>query len=705
MKWNDLKEFWHYCCLRLEEWLKAPRTRTHYQSILTRIRFLGSIIGRLYFENLYLNQKNRLLKKVNRQAGKYEDTWKSKIRIGGLLVIMMLLTYWIRWILLPDSVAIIGYICYQHQQYLNDPATTAVELTKDKLQTLTLQQEFYQRPKFVLENLVKLYEFLRVGNQGIFFDDFIAAETVQRIDEPGFTGLIIFAITSRYPNIKVIDSKDLMLNYYILPDVKSKDYILNGWIKLDLIGLLRRESLGETLDVMAQNKVYTCYPEVKNKILRIEKDNLNRKRQQYVDNHNLPKKVWSIWDFFDLKVRQLGFSYWDNNSESIVGNNNYIKVRMRLIGENTYNDAKKKVDLVAKQLRCDVMTSPIASDHGSFWMTFILNEIKAPKTTNVTTIKRNADKGYFNLGNSRTGEYLVKLPRADELTSLLIGGISRSGKSTLSTQLISSLLYLKTNDKYDYSDVYIGTVKDEDYLSNGFKDTGMLIESEPLKIYEMLKYVDSKATERKQLFIDHGVKNIKEYNHKYPNDHLGKWLIIFDEYANTLAAAEREQIKVGGKKVKLRDAIEQIMVKIGQEHGSRGVSLIVITQQFSKGEVGRLFDATNIHILGYAQPNVWNSIDNTQEMAKHLQAKGNQRQGLFFINAPDLPVKNPQVTFSNGFTEIRTANIDTEEVRQNFDRQFKTSDEYYTTNGLGTYETKIEPKQITIEELIDSEKA
>lgn len=540
MKWHDLKECLYYCRLRLEEWRKATQTSSQYQSIMSRLSFLGSIIGRLYYENCYLRQKNKLLQKLNRQAGQYEDTSYARLRVSGVLLIMLLLTWWTKRMLLVDFVVIIGYLYYQHRQYLKDPATTAVELSKDQLQRLTLRQEFYQFPTIVLKNLMELYEFLQVGNQQILFDNFIASETVQRIDEPGFNGLIIFSITSRYPNIKAANFKDFMLNYYILPDMKSGKYILDGWLKLDLIGLLQGYSLAETLEIMAKNKRYQLYPEVKKEISRLEEGELHRKREQYVITHQLPAKIWSIWDFFDLNSKRLGFSYWDNNADSIAGSANYIKIRMRLIGDNTYSDAKKNTGLVAKELRCDVMTAAIASDHGSFWMTFVLSEIKAPKTTNVEAIKRNANKGYLNLGNSRTGEYMMKLPRADELTSVLIGGISRSGKSTLSTQLILNLLYLRTNGKYDYDNVCIATVKDEDYMANGFKDAGMLVESEPLKIYRMLKYVDAKVTERKQLFIDNDVKNIKEYNRSYPTEHLGKWLVVFDEYANTLAAAESE---------------------------------------------------------------------------------------------------------------------------------------------------------------------
>lgn len=683
MKWHDLKECWYYCWLRLEEWLKATQTSSHYQAIMDKLSFLGGIIGRLYFENLYLRQKNKLLKKLNRQAGQYEDTAQTKLKAGGLLLSMLLLTWWTKRMLLVDVVAIVGYLYYQHRQYLKDPATTAVGLSIDQLQRLTLKQEFYQFPTIVLKNLMELYGFLRVSNQQILFDNFIASETVQRIDEPGFNGSVIFAITSRYPNIQAVNFEDTMLkHYYILPDAKSRNYILKGWLKLDLIGLLQGYSLAETLELMAKNKLYKLYPEVRKEISRLEGEELHQKREQYVITHKLSAKIWSIWDFFDLKSKQLGFSYWDNNADSIVGNSNYIKIRMRLIGDSTYNDVQKKTRLVAKELRGDVMTAPIASDHGSFWMTFILSEIKSPKTTHVAVIKENANKGYVNLGNSRTGQYLMKIPKNDELTSILVGGQSRSGKSTLTTQLILSLLYLKTDNKYDYSDVYICTIKDEDYIVNGFEGAGMLVKSKPAEIYDMLKYVDEQATKRKGLFIERGVKNIKEFNQQYPNEYLGKILVVFDEYANTLAASESEQVEVGGKKVKQRVAIEQLMVKIGQEHGSRGVSFIITTQQFSKGEIGRASDVINIQILGYAQPNVWNSIDNTQEMAKYLQSKSDQRRGLFFINAPDLPVKKPQVTFNCGFTEIRTANIETEEVRQNFDRHFQTSSNYYANQGI-----------------------
>lgn len=295
------------------------------------------------------------------------------------------------------------------------------------------------------------------------------------------------------------------------------------------------------------------------------------------------------------------------------------------------------------------------------------------------------------IGNSVTGRYIVKLPRGDDLLAILCGAQSRNGKSTMITQVILSLLYLKTKNGFDYSDVFIATVKDEDYITNGFKSSGMLVESEPMRIYKMLQYLDIKATKRKKLFIKNGVKNIKEFNHKFPERYLGKQLLIFDEYANTLASAESERVEIAGRKVKLREAIEQLMLKISQEHASRGVSLIVITQQFAKNQVGRLFDAMNVQLLGYARANVWNSIDNSQEMSRYIESKRDDRRGLFFINAPDLPAQGEQVVFNAGYTEIRTANIETDEVRRDFDRHFETSREYQRISGEAPINDEVEP--------------
>lgn len=675
MNKQDLLEFAYYLEHRIRAWLSQHDDNRTYVFAKNIANKTWIFLCRVYYENLYLAMKGSLLKQSYPIIGHPQIKWII------LSVIYMILMLHFHVLIFAGLILLVILLILHHQRYMKDVSCMAVRLIADQLSFKSAKDFYYMYPFQEFRVLFTMYQLLEVDQQNVGFDDFIAEGSLQGINEKGLGRLITFKINARYFRQSVGDTDDYTLtSLMLLPDEDTRQYIKNGWIKQDLIGLIDRTPTDIIVQKMVENKIYNCYPLVKMQIERLEVQEAqaqqNIQQQLYIEEHHLPDKIQQIWEYFDRHGEDLGFSYWDNNGNSVTGNEGYISMRMRLIGATTYNDAKKKVSLVEKQLRCDVMTKPVTSDHGSFQMTFVLGQITAPKMTNVQTIKTNASAGKLVLGNSRTGEYRVRLPRDDDLTSILCGALSRSGKSTMMTQVILSLLYLRTSAGYDYQDVFIATVKDEDYIVNGFKQSGMLVKSDPAEIYNMLQYVDDQATKRKALFIERGVKNIKEFNHQFPSEYLGKMLIVFDEYANTLAVAESERIEVGGKKVKLRDAIERIMVKIGQEHGSRGVSIIVITQQFAKGEVGRLFDVTNIQILGYARSNVWNSIDNTQEMSKYLESKSEQRRGLFFVNAPDLPTDKPQIAFNSGFTEVHTANIDTQEVRRDFDRKFETAKNY-----------------------------
>ncbi|MCG0717265.1 hypothetical protein [Lactiplantibacillus plantarum] len=668
---SEYKEFFYYVRKRLNEWLQRKLGNDRYQTVIIKLNLIGCLAQQIFYENLYLAIKHDELGTIAKLK-KY-----PRLKLAVAVVVLMLATRWLKWLVVVDLALVISYLYYRHYECRRDVSYHAVQLLSDQLSNLNPKNRYYNYPLREFRSLFKLYRLLHANDQHIDFDDFILVNDLEVIDESGFKAILKIGITSGYPMVMVRNLNDYLLKEFrILLNTNANQYIYKGTLKQDTLAIMEEQPLEQTTNNMKYGFNYQAYPEIQNELLQESQQQALEEQQEYVETHHLPDKIWQIWEYFDKYGEDLGFSYWDNNGNSVTGNDGYISMRMRLIGETTYNDAKKKISLVEKQLRCDVMTRPVASDHGSFQMTFVLGQITAPKTTNVDIIRADAAVGKLALGNSRTGEYKVKLPRGDDLTSIMCGALSRSGKSTMMTQVILSLLYLRTSAGYDYQDVFIATVKDEDYIVNGFKQSGMLVKSDPAEIYNMLQYVDDQATKRKALFIERGVKNIKEFNHQFPSEYLGKMLIVFDEYANTLAVAESERIEVGGKKVKLRDAIERIMVKIGQEHGSRGVSIIVITQQFAKGEVGRLFDVTNIQILGYARSNVWNSIDNTQEMSKYLESKSEQRRGLFFVNAPDLPTDKPQIAFNSGFTEVHTANIDTQEVRRDFDRKFETAKNY-----------------------------
>ena len=395
-------------------------------------------------------------------------------------------------------------------------------------------------------------------------------------------------------------------------------------------------------------------------------------------------KSRSILRILMTKGSGWGIGIWNLNNDSITESENALLVRVRLLGNSTIGDLRKQLPLIAKTTRIKATASEL-SDKGSANLTFKLNTQYSGKQLVVEQVKNNAKNGTFELGMGDLGPITLKLPQND-FPATLIGGLSRSGKSTLATMLIVALLSLKTvTGKRTYRDVFVGTVKDEDYKALNWHKRGMYIAGTPFDVYQMLKIVDELCTNRKNQFIKSGVVNISQFNQKHLTDPMTNMLVVVDEYANLLSRAEAEVVEIDGKEVKLNREIERLCVKISQEHISRGCALLVITQNFAKNAVGKLFDTVGAKFVGFAESNIAASLDNTGELAQSMRGQEQTRKGLFFVNSPDLvPTEDTKlVKMKNGYFQVRTNYLSTEDVTQNFDEHYQT-DKLYRRNKTET---------------------
>ncbi|MFH5811973.1 hypothetical protein [Companilactobacillus sp. FL22-1] len=409
-------------------------------------------------------------------------------------------------------------------------------------------------------------------------------------------------------------------------------------------------------------------------------ERIARQQEEYNDKINnlvKSKKAREIVRFIDKKGNNFGLSLWNLNKSGIKETGNALVVRCILNEDTTIKQVKQSLSLISKKVRVAVSTEELA-DKGSINLVFQLNNNYIGKKMSVDTIVKNADESVINLGEGDFGNVSLQLPHID-FPAILVGGLSRSGKSALNTMLTTSLLSLHEEDgQKSYRDVFIGTVKDEDYSALGWQKQGMYIAGNAMDAYEMLVKVDDICTARKQQFIKNGVTNIKQYNAKHSDSTMGKILIIMDEYANLLGSAESQYIELEGKKVKLSNEIERLCIKIAQEHISRGATLIVITQNFAKNAMGKVFDALGTKFVGYAPSNVANSIDNTQELANAMKNDEESRQGLFFVSAPDLkPTTNTLLhKMNNSYYKVRTNYVETSDVKKNFNNTYLTASKY-----------------------------
>ncbi|MFS1068603.1 hypothetical protein [Enterococcus casseliflavus] len=384
----------------------------------------------------------------------------------------------------------------------------------------------------------------------------------------------------------------------------------------------------------------------------------------------------------DATKEKLGMYPHDAFAEGIVENKYFIKIRMVL--QNT-NKAKAKSLLNEIGLITGVTPSLIDGENDkTIYLKFKYKVDVKSREFRFKDILEQAKQGVINVGATDSGDYVVKYPREDDPFFALVGGLSRSGKSTFATRLITNALYLADDDGYfDYQDVFIASVKaKDDYFPLKWEEKGMFITDNPIETYKMLLKINDIAQKRAEIFRENGCVNIKQYNKKFQNQKMGKILLVMDEYRNTLDSAERlGKVDVDGNEIKnLSLEIEKIYTSINTLHGSRGVNTICITQKFakSKGGLGMVADSLDSRFLGYAEADVWNTQDKSETISKYLKSKSEQRKGLFLINATAFQQSNAEVEIDKigGFVETRTHYIDTQEIANNFDRYFDTDKKY-----------------------------
>lgn len=384
----------------------------------------------------------------------------------------------------------------------------------------------------------------------------------------------------------------------------------------------------------------------------------------------------------DVTKEKLGMYPHDAFGESILENKYFIKIKMVL--QNT-NKAKAKSLLNEIGLITGITPSLIDGENDkTIYLKFKYKVDVKSREFKFKDILEQAKEGVINIGATDGGDYVVKYPRQDDPFFALIGGLSRSGKSTFATRLITNALYLADDNGYfDYQDVFIASVKaKDDYFPLKWEEKGMFITDSPIETYKMLLKINDIAQKRAEIFRENGCVNIKQYNKKFKNNKMGKILLVMDEYRNTLDSAERMgKVEIDGNEIKnLSLEIEKIYTSINTLHGSRGVNTICITQKFakSKGGLGMVADSLDSRFLGYAEADVWNTQDKTETMSKYLKSKSEQRKGLFLINATAFQQSNAEVEVDKigGFVETRTHYIDTKEIADNFDRYFDTNKKY-----------------------------
>lgn len=162
----------------------------------------------------------------------------------------------------------------------------------------------------------------------------------------------------------------------------------------------------------------------------------------------------------------------------------------------------------------------------------------------------------------------------DDLTAmphLLIAGATGAGKSVAINVIITSLLYACTPDKVKF--VLIDPKRVElfhyQYLKNHFLVRFPGIEeqiiTDPQKAVYALKCVEKEMEQRYERLEKAGVRNIGDYNRRFPAEFLPYLVVVVDELADLMITAGRE--------------VEEPITRIAQLARAVGIHLIVATQR------------------------------------------------------------------------------------------------------------------------------
>ena len=150
----------------------------------------------------------------------------------------------------------------------------------------------------------------------------------------------------------------------------------------------------------------------------------------------------------------------------------------------------------------------------------------------------------------------------------------------------------------------------------------LLVDNSDIQItLEILRDLSNQMRERGKMLREAGVSNIKEYNQKYPNQHLPQILFVADECHELFNMQGR-----GSRMVK--QEIQAIITKIAKEGRSQGVHLLLATQTLAGAEISNeiLNNITDHYLLKC-------SIADSEKMVRDSsRITANQQVGQVFYH-------------------------------------------------------------------------
>ena len=165
-----------------------------------------------------------------------------------------------------------------------------------------------------------------------------------------------------------------------------------------------------------------------------------------------------------------------------------------------------------------------------------------------------------DINGASYGADLTRMPH------LLIAGATGSGKSVCLNAILACLLLHNTPDQLKLVLIDPKHVELSGY--NGIPHLITPVVTEVEQVANVLQWVLREMDMRNLHFMENGVRNIQEYNRKFPGKKLPYIVVVIDELANLM-------MEVGAE-------IENSIVRLAQTARAMGIHLIVATQRPSR---------------------------------------------------------------------------------------------------------------------------